>query len=240
MQAKRDYQGLLFSILGDSISTLDGYNPPECAVFYDREHKYLSGVFAPEDTWWGQVIEALGGSLLVNNAWSGSLVTKHPSCEVASYGCSEERSGGLHQGQTEPDVVMVLLGTNDWGCGMRVEPTQDEQGLNVFRVAYGHMLAAIHRFYPDAEIWCLTLPRSQWRKNPDFQPPTYFAGGHIRQYCDAIAQCARENNCILLDIFDPQNPYDTIDGFHPNAEGMHTISQAVLQQLRKAVNVDDL
>ena len=29
------YENRYFSILGDSLSTLSGYNPEECAVFYD-------------------------------------------------------------------------------------------------------------------------------------------------------------------------------------------------------------
>ena len=62
------YQGKYFSVLGDSISTLDGYNPPENAVFYDWKNKMIFDVYTPSDTWWGYVIESLGGQLLVNDA----------------------------------------------------------------------------------------------------------------------------------------------------------------------------
>ena len=44
------YQNKHFSVLGDSISTLAGYNPPENAVFYDWGNKRLADIYAPEDT----------------------------------------------------------------------------------------------------------------------------------------------------------------------------------------------
>jgi len=97
------YQGKYFSVLGDSISTLAGWNPPDHAVFYNWEHKRPSGVLGPEDTWWGKVIDALGGQLLMNESWSGSLVCKHPRCEIESYGCSDVRTGNL--GKAVDEVV---------------------------------------------------------------------------------------------------------------------------------------
>ena len=65
---------LRFSILGDSISTFSGYSEPAGAEFYDAEKKVLSRVTSQKDTWWGRTIEALGGTLLVNNSFSGSTV----------------------------------------------------------------------------------------------------------------------------------------------------------------------
>ena len=72
---KSDYKEKKFSILGDSISTLQGYSEPDYAAFYDTAHKLKSGVLTPSDTWWGIVIERLDGELLVNNSISGSTVT---------------------------------------------------------------------------------------------------------------------------------------------------------------------
>ena len=55
MQNQNIYQNKLFSILGDSISTLGGYSEPEDAAFYVSMKKFEADVFLPEDTWWGQV-----------------------------------------------------------------------------------------------------------------------------------------------------------------------------------------
>ena len=233
MQPSTDYTGKYFSILGDSISTLDGYNPPEYAVFYDWAHKCQAGVFSPADTWWGQVIDALGGRLLVNNAFSGSMVARHPDCEIPSYGCSDQRTAGLGIGGIAPDVVMILLGLNDFGGGIPVDPTGAFQGIGSFSIAYATMLDKIRVNYPEAEIWCLTLPWSCWKQEPNFILPVCRAGGHIRQYCQSIQKCGQQAGCKVLDIFCPQEPYDTIDGYHPTAEGMQTIASAVLQALKK-------
>lgn len=226
------YQNKYFSILGDSISTLDGYNPPENAVFYDWGNKRLSGVYTPEDTWWGMVIDALGGKLLVNDSWSGSLVCRHPECEIESYGCSDSRTASLGSGGQTPDVVMVLMGLNDFGWAMRPTPAAGESGLTVFSVAYGTMLAKIKTNYPDAEVWCLTLPRSTWSQHPEVEIPLIRGGWHQEDYCRAIYSCARKAGCRVVDVFLPNQPYDTMDGYHPTAEGMKTIAESVLRAIQ--------
>lgn len=227
----RSYEGKYFSILGDSISTLAGYNPPQNAVFYDWENKYLAGIFAPEDTWWGKIIQILGGKLLMNESYSGSLVCKHPSCEVESYGCSDARTSNLGIGATTPDVIMVLLGLNDFGCGMRLLPKTDQRKLSVFSTAYATMLEKLQKNYPQAEIWCLTLPRSHWSRHPEIEIPACRFGGHISEYCRVIQTCAQQAGCRVVDIYCPSEPYDTIDGYHPTSVGMQTIAEAVMRSL---------
>ena len=51
-QMKNKYFGKQFSILGDSISTLEGYNPRGYKVFYAGENSKNSGVITMQDTWW--------------------------------------------------------------------------------------------------------------------------------------------------------------------------------------------
>ena len=231
MPMESKYSGKYFSILGDSISTLAGYNPPDYGVFYQWNNQRLAGIFNPEDTWWGQVIHTLGGRLLVNNSWSGSLVCKHPQCEIESYGSSDSRTGALGLGGLEPDVVMILMGLNDWGCGIPPAPTFDHTSGPVFSRDYQTILEKIRRRYPRAEIWCLTLPMSRCSRNPDFTPAYYRGGWHILDYCQAIRGAAEKAGCKIVDITDPARPCDTIDGYHPNAEGMKAIADAVLAQL---------
>lgn len=227
------YQNKYFSILGDSISTLAGYNPDDCAVFYDWTNKQLSGVYAPEDTWWGKVIHTLGGHLLVNHSWSGSLVCKHPDCEIESYGCSDARTAALATPCNTPDVVMILLGLNDFGWGMRPMPAAGEQDLAVFSVAYDRMLEKLRQNYPRAELWCLTLPHSCWSKHPEVQIPLVRAGWHQMDYCRVIRSCGEQWGCRVVDIFSLDVPYDTIDGYHPNARGMQTLAEAVLGEVER-------
>lgn len=231
MNRNYPYEGKYFSILGDSISTLDGCNPPECAVFYDWANQCAAGIFTPEDTWWGQVIHAVGGRLLVNHSFAGSTVSKRGQYQIESYGCSDGRTGALGIGALAPDVVMILLGLNDWGYGTPMEPDDEKKGLFAFSSAYEAMLEKIKKNYPEAEVWCLTLPRSCLRRDRDFVIPERFSGGHIYEYCRAIRACGETTGCKVVDIYCPGDPYDTIDGYHPTAEGMKTISAAVLRQI---------
>lgn len=102
-----------FSILGDSISTFDGCNPDGFAVYYQGERCEQTGVTSSADTWWSQVIERLGGRLLANSSFSGSLV------EGAGFpaGNSQERIDALAEDGVQPDVVIVFMGINDYGWG---------------------------------------------------------------------------------------------------------------------------
>lgn len=226
-----EYKNKRFSILGDSISTLEGYSEPEDAAFYEGYRKFEADVFTPEDTWWGQVISALGGEPLVNNSISGSMVCKHPRCEIPSYGCSDERTSALHRGDRTPDVIFVYMGTNDWGCNLDVKPLHAarENDLSVFSVAYRTMLQKLRKYYPTAEVWCFTLAVSTWKKSGSFVFPYDYNGGqHIEEYCKAIRDVAKEQGCRIIDLYSASEPYDTVDGFHPNKAGMQTLSQNVL------------
>ena len=237
---EESYKGKLFSIMGDSVSTLEGYNGPRNAVFYEGEKKFEANVFMPEDTWWGQVIAALGGELLVNESFSGSTVIKPRTAEVTWCACGDLRTSSLDRAGALPDVIIVAMGINDWGCGARPEPNQySSQGdLSIFSVAYGTMLEKLQRNYPQAEIWCCTLPTGTLRGVKEFEFPCYCHGRHIDAFSDVIRALAPKYGCRLLDIYRIGEPYDTIDGFHPNADGMKTLSAAVLSALRAQKMID--
>ena len=233
----KEYKGKKFSVLGDSISTLQGYSEPDYAAFYDVSHKLEANIFTPPDTWWGKVIEYLEGELLVNNSFSGSTVSWHPLYEVPSYSCSTKRTSSLGKDGVLPDVIMIYMGTNDWGCGTRIyyderyDCTKDTPAL--FSVAYKKMIEKLQANYPHAEIWCLTLPISCCSAKEGFAFPHCFGGRHIDEYCEAIRSCATELGCRVFDLHSHNEPYDTIDGFHPNASGMRTIANAVIGGLEK-------
>ena len=229
------YKGKLFSVLGDSISTLDGYTEPCEAAYYKGMKKFEADVFIPEDTWWGKVIEHFGGFILVNNSISGSIVCKHPDCEIPSYACSDERTSALDRCSESPDVIMVFTGTNDWGRGMRTVPENESQraDLSVFSVAYEAMLGKLRANYTKAELWCFTIPISICQSDENFVFPYCYGGVHIEKYCDVIRDCANKYGCRLIDLYKYGTPHDTIDGFHPNAQGMKTLADSVIAQVEK-------
>ncbi len=244
-----NYQNKYFSILGDSISTLAWRNPPECEVFYSLSQQLRSGVRVAEDTWWGRVVDALGGRMLVNNSWSGSLVCRHERCEIPSYGCSDARTSRLGWPGMTPDVIMVFMGMNDWGRGMPVDESEvalgvgsdarPDSNLAVFSVAYRVMLDKIRCNYPAAQLWCFTLPIA---RRADF--PYTYGGRHIDRYCEAIREAATQVRqaaqvtqaakafCHVVDLRRGE-PYTAFDGFHPDAAGMKTIAETVLGEVQK-------
>lgn len=229
----RKYQGKFFSILGDSISALEGSLPEGYEAFYTGERKYESGVFGIEDIWWGKVIRALGAKLLINNSWSGSLVCRHPQCEIPSYGCSDERTSSLG-GKDNPDVVMIYLGENDYGWRMQVLPKieAEKQDLSIFRSAYAEMLRKIKKNYPDAEIWCLTMSEAVFYGQEE---TLKFKREGIEEYSQTIAACAKAAGARVIRLFERSRQYRlfTIDRLHPNEEGMRAISEMILSQIEE-------
>lgn len=236
-QNKNKYFGKQFSILGDSISTLDGYNPRGYNLFYTGETCNRTGVHDRKDTWWGKVIDYVGGELLVNNSWSGSRVTKRPDQNALfPSGCSDERTGGLHIGSVMPDVIIVYLGTNDWAQGVKSGnfethvPTDEYEER--FDDAYEIMLHKLCTNYPDAEIWCCTLNSTFIPSNPEFVFPHSYAGTHIEKFNEVIRSvCQEHKNTKVIDLFSFNIPYASVDGSHPTETGMGTIATLVLQTL---------
>lgn len=98
------------SILGDSISTYMGYNPYGYAVYYKDDCLYDNDITSVNDTWWKKVIDVLGGELCVNNSYSGSCV----SGVFESSASSRARCSNLH-GESNPDIIIIYIGTNDRG-----------------------------------------------------------------------------------------------------------------------------
>lgn len=226
---ENDYKNKYFSILGDSISTFEHYSEPDYAAYYDVSHKLEADVLTMYDTWWGIVIEHFGGELLVNNSFAGSTVCYHEKYEIQSYSCSDERTSSLGMDGISPDVIVVYMGTNDWGCGTSIVGDDDR----TFAVAYGQMLEKLKRNYPNAEIWCMTLAESCCSKNADFKFPRCYSCRDIEEYCAAIRECAQKHGCFVVDLYLDAEPYDTIDGFHPNASGMRTLANAVIKSARE-------
>lgn len=223
-----------FSILGDSISTLQGHNPESFSVYYKDEICNHSGVYADGDTWWGKVIEAHGGNLLINNAWSGSRVTAVQSGNgLFPSGCSDERTSQLHKGNTFPDVIIVFLGFNDWSNGVSVG--SDETRLLVpthydaFDEAYEAMVGKLRENYPNAELWCCTLPQTYISSKPQFVFPEAFAGIPIEKYNDVIRDLADEFPIKVIDLYRAGCKYDSMDGIHPTKLGMQQIAETIIE-----------
>ena len=207
------------SILGDSISTYEGYSPSK-AVFFDRYNSYETGIETVEDTWWMQVIRALDGELGFNDSLAGSTVFGG----MSSSGTSYDRIRALGRGG-EPDCILVFMGSNDWAYG--VLPDQ-------FQQAYGLMLDRLKETWPEAEIWCGTIPSG---KMVDPAESFFFnMDGLIspRVYSDIIRKLADSRNIHIVDLAKDNREYETIDGVHPDKDGMKTLAGLWLSGIKEA------
>ncbi len=232
-QYHNKYFNKQFSILGDSISTLAGYNPKGYKVFFDESNGEKASVHDMNDTWWGKVIDFFGGELLVNNSWSGSRVTGK-SATLFPSGCSNERTSYLHMNGVKPNVIIIYFGFNDWANGVALDDThvfEESLDYSYFARAYNKMLENVTSNYPNAEIWCCTLNTTYMSTNQRFKFPYMHGGIHIEEYNREIKQAANNYNCKIADLYKYNTPYDTIDGSHPNADGMNTLATLVIKEM---------
>ncbi len=227
---KNRFEDKYFSIIGDSVSTYEGYLPEGYPSFYSYRGAFITGIYGWKDTWWGQVIEHFGGKLLINNSWSGSYVCKPKNCEIESYGCSDARAGGLGEDGISPDQIFVFLGTNDRGAGFELT-SEDKRDISVIENAYGVMLDKIKKNYPSAEIWCITFPITTCSREPYFVFPETQKGVPMESYGELVKKVAAEKACHVIDLWDKEQLCDTLEGLHPNYMGMKMIADKVISAM---------
>lgn len=158
-------------------------------------------------------------------------MTKLPNQEeLFPSGCSDERTASLHINSVNPDVIIINMGTNDWAFGAKTgEETSilDDIESEFFADAYKTMIQKIKLNYPESEVWCCTLSETFISNKPEFSFPHKYAGIHIEEYNEIIRRIVREEECKLIDLYNMKMPYDSIDGSHPNKDGMQTIAASV-------------
>ena len=103
--------------------------------------------------------------------------------------------------------------------------------LYVFCDAYDYLLEKLKNRYPDAQIYCCTLFTTYMPFNPTFVFPAELYGNHIEAYNAAIIRIACSRNCRIIDTYIPQAPIATIDGSHPNKEGMRQLAKLMYRSM---------
>lgn len=218
---------MYYSVFGDSISTFYDKIPDGYALFYTKEACLYCGIEGVEDIWWHQVITALGGTPLNDNAYSGSRV----SGKGFPAGCSMERVTALGDGGT-PDRILVYLGHNDYGHNVPVGSPDEAADETVFYDAYVLMLKRLQATYPNAEIFCATLMATYSRTRPDWSfPKTNAAGYRFCDYNDAIRKACAACGVRCVDIDKTGILCDSCDGAHGTKRGHKEIADAWMQCL---------
>lgn len=231
----------LMSVLGDSITTFEGFVPgEEYNPFYKVGNHNVSSA---AETWWGRVLVEKGWKLSTDNAWGGSQVSATSGQYITSAMCNT-RCQDLARGGT-PDVIIILGGTNDFGHGVPVGTWAGDDDLPAvetnFRAAYARMLMKIHANYPLAKVYCCTLINRETDLEPGSMEKKY--GQYLTAFNTAIRQIAPMLNCTLIDLEScGMNQYnmetymadyhdDTGQAVHPNRDGMKLMAERVLNSL---------
>ena len=220
------------SILGDSLSTFEGYNPDGWAVFYDAEKQAVNGLRSVADTWWAQVIRGIPASLCVNASYSGSRA----SGRAFPSAWTDGRLTALRTESCSPDLILICIGFNDYGY--RVPPRCHKPGWTpgtdprFFEDAYLILLRKITAMYPRARVVCATLLAPRRKGDPDWDFEFRF-GYDLDEFNDVIRGAARSCGCFLADVAASGVRYEALDSAHPTADGHRTIAELWLACLRE-------
>lgn len=239
------YSGKKLSILGDSISTYDGYIP--------TTHTYYPNVNVPDvtrvqDTWWYKLMFALGMTLCVNNSYSGSCMSSGGT-GTAPTGYS--RATQLDNLPDVPDVIIIAMGVNDFlqdvplgtynGTGSF--PTNE----NTFRSAYAMALANILGKYPYAEVYCATIMNCERYDAAGFPEKRNDAlledfNAVIREMANLFGVKVLEHSkCGITyqNLEDYMGDWDsgTSQGLHPNEAGHSLMANNDIRQLDNIVRI---
>lgn len=229
------YNGKRISILGDSISTFEGFIPTADGINLAHRARYPQPDLLTDinDTWWMKTINALGAELGVNDSWAGSTVSNFRDINELDFGpdaamASLTRIRNLGA-NGKPDLIFFFGGTNDAGKMIDKGRSDSAHTLDLaaikwktFADAYCEALCRLRHFYPDAEIVAMT---------PSFSNG-YYDNGRLSEFADLIIIICAYYNIKCIDLRRSGITFDMLpDGLHPNAEGMNCIYKAVINNL---------
>lgn len=213
-------KGKRLSILGDSISTYEGYSNDESAnksIAYNKV--FYKSPFPPERTYWMKIIRDLELTLCVNNSWSGGNLSGKDDENSGLNRAAElaDNDGNL------PDIIIVFMGVNDLG--------RYNIPLDIFREDYAATLKTLKKHYPDSAVCCVNLPdRDIYLKEKAIL------------FNKAIEEAVRlmGDGYFIADLFGSKLNNDfyynnTTDGLHPDEDGMRIIAEIIEEAIKNNI-----
>ncbi len=232
------------SVLGDSISTFAGYireDVPAERIYYHGDN---AGVTNVHKMWWQIACDRLGYERNCINAYGGLRVTDTLSDPNNGMTRAEVLDNG-----TEPDIIIVYLGVNDFNGAVQLGLYEGRGAIpvsvNEFSTAYARMLSDIQSRYKLAKIYCMTLPPSGVNTADLGTPEINAAGLSQREFNERIRLIARAFNCGIIegeacgitvhngDVTMDDYKADTGWFLHPNDVGQQMIAEAVIRALKE-------
>ncbi len=242
---KDKFQGKKIAIVGDSISTYNGWLPSDVSGFSGTAYAtyYPQGdVNAVGKTWWYQVAQNLGINTtdIANTSWSGGTVCgDSTSTTYGKPAVSTKRISDIAIRGFIPDIILVFISCNDWyQCGLSgysttlgdwriTDPIPAEGTINKFRNAYALMLAKIRQTYPTSRVFCCTI-LDDWRRDgvsdddtDNAWPPNNAAGITTTEWNNNIKEIAEAFACDIIDMHDCGITYFNIQQHYAVDAGLH-------------------
>lgn len=209
-----DYNKKYFSVLGDSISTFQGYSP-WAADYYNPDLVSTTGVATVEDTWWMKVIRALNGVYLSNGSLSGNTISTLSNIG----GFPPQRLRQLSTDGKKPDHILLYAGLNDANFYVPAERFAEEYQL---------LLTHLKELYPEAQIHCgtLILGAVDGAKNS-------LQGFRQRliPYNETIREAVAKAGVKLVDLAAFNARYSAMDALHPTGLGMEQLASLWLRAM---------
>lgn len=250
--------GKKLSLIGDSITTYSGWLPSGNAYRYPR-----GAITNVEQTWWKKLLNKTGMVIGQNCAWDGSTCSGLSTSTTNAYAaCSDKRISQLGL-NGDPDIVICYIGINDWGATYNKNHTQyggtfidgafvpvgDYTGeaalpsgeLKTFSEAYGCMIGKIQNSYPNAKIYCCTLPQTNGKTTYNYDADGAFPsinrdGVSIADYNDCIRMLANNFGVEVIEFAKCGITWGNIttymeDGLHPRPDGMTLLADKAAAKL---------
>ncbi len=237
--AENGMQGLGLSVVGDSISTYEGWIPEGFNGFYPENGELTDA----SQLWWQRLLKDTGMELCANNSSAGSTCAGDSDKEDIQSGCSSFRLSYTvgKQGRL-PDIIIVYMGTNDL---LESVPIGDNDGtalveegeIDNFSDAYCMMLDKLESEYPIARIYCCTLTQvGDWGTERPYEPMENSLGMTAKDYSERIRLIADTRGLPVIDLYDCGIEIDnltemTSDGVHLTPDGMKCVEEAALAVL---------
>lgn len=259
---KRPLEGLKLSLLGASVETFPDAVPSGNDVYYTGNN---AGIKSLNEIWWKILCNNTGMVPLVIDAWSGSSVaynyapasdTTHADTNKTPM-CSDLRTGRLDANSTDPDVILITGGTNDytyaaegttplgdWDGHTAVDREAVLAGQSTFAESYASMLAELHENYPNAIVVGVSLFFT--KRGTDLGcSRTNAVGKTAADYNDVIERVCKIMGVPYISIYDvgfnDDNYYDTYaedsdtETTHPNALGHAVIAKRMIEALPRVI-----
>ena len=243
-----------FAIVGDSISTYNGWLPSSKSGYsgstYATYYPHAGGdVQSAAQIWWYKLLVKLGITPLkwsnINVvSWSGSTVCgDSTSITNAKPACSNKRIADIGLDGFTPDIIIVFISCNDWGLDYALgtwhvsDAIPTEGNINQARAAYALMLHKIHTAYPKARVFCCTILDDIKRDRESGWPSNNNNGVTTHQWNQNIKEIAEAFGCDIIDMHACGINYQNIaslvvdEGLHPNDEGHTMMAEKVFAEL---------